>query len=220
MFCLLLDADSLHPAPSVSSFFKIDILTLQVLHALHLLKVVLSLFFWHQLNCHRISWILVSVLLWTIYTYIFFFFSNQPNSARCILMSEALTGQASKAAARLGDVTLGDGGAWKWCVKVQWSHFKNSYSLIRALAWNARRAWSKGGWVRNRPGQRKMEKMPFSNSKVSVIEIVFKGKPNTYEIAAKDEALSFSFWLNLSSHLYLSDTVCEAVWAAAEGPAI
>lgn len=62
--------------------------------------------------------------------------------------------------------------------------------------------------------------MPFSNSKVSVIEIVFKGKPNTYEIAAKDEALSFSFWLNLSSHLYLSDTVCEAIWAAAEGPAI
>lgn len=51
-----------------------------------------------------------------LYIFLLFFFfspSNQPNSARCILMSEALTGQASKATARLGSVTLGDGGGWK-----------------------------------------------------------------------------------------------------------
>lgn len=46
------------------------------------------------------------------YLYIFFFpfFSNQLNSARCILMSKALTGRASKATARLCHVTLDDGG--------------------------------------------------------------------------------------------------------------
>lgn len=48
LFRSLLDTDSLNRGPSgfsVGSFFKIDILTLRVLHAFHLLKVVLTPFF-------------------------------------------------------------------------------------------------------------------------------------------------------------------------------